>query len=101
MFNLMREHHNKFNSLNKLKPRKTANKNKKSEVLIHAGYIYSKLYNFYKSKNNREIDSLSVKNKGKLDYKQLKLDDHQYSSEEEQEKQEKQEKQDKQDKKTI
>ena len=88
MFNLMREHHNKFNSLNKLKPRKTANKNKKSEVLIHAGYIYSKLYNFYKSKNNREIDSLSVKNKGKLDYKQLKLDDHQYSSEEEQEEQE-------------
>ena len=57
MFNLMKEHHNKFNSLNKLKPRKKANKNKKSEVLIHAGYIYSKLYNFYKSKYNREIDS--------------------------------------------
>ena len=33
-----------------------------------------------------------------LDCKQLKLDDHQYSSEEEQEKQEKQEKQEEQDK---
>ena len=38
---------------------------------------------------------MSGENKGKLDYKQLKLDDHQYSSEEEQEKQEKQEEQDK------
>ena len=36
-----------------------------------------------------------MENKGKLDYKQLKLDDHQYLPEEEQKKQEEQEKQDK------
>ena len=45
MFNLMKEHHKKFNSLNNLKPRKIANKNKRLEVLIHVDYIYSKLYN--------------------------------------------------------
>ena len=44
-FNLMKEHHKKFNSLNNLKPRKIANKNKRLEVLIHVDYIYSKLYN--------------------------------------------------------
>ena len=42
MFNLMREHHNKFNSLNKLKPRKTANKNKKSEVIVNC-IIFTKV----------------------------------------------------------
>ena len=45
MFNLMKEHHKKFSSLNNLKPRKIANKNKRLEVLIHVDYIYSKLYN--------------------------------------------------------
>ena len=71
---------------------------KRLDVLTCVGYIYNALYDIYKSKYNKEIDRLSVKNKEKLDYKQLKLDDYQYSSEEEQEKQEKQ---DKQDKKTI
>ena len=101
MFNLMKEHHKKFNSLNNLKPRKIANKTKRLEVLIYVDYIYNELYKIYKNKYNREIDRLNVENKKRLDCKQLKLDDHQYSSEEEQEKQEKQEKQDKQDKKTI
>ena len=101
MFNLMKEHHKKFNSLNNLKPRKIANKTKRLEVLIYVDYIYNELYKIYKNKYNREIDRLNVENKKMLDCKQLKLDDHQYSSEEEQEKQEKQEKQDKQDKKTI
>ena len=98
MFNLMKEHHKKFNSLNNLKPRTIDNKNKRLKVLIHTGYIYDELYYIYKNKYKREIDRLNVENKGKLDYKQLKLDDHQYSSEEEQEKQEKQEKQEEQDK---
>ena len=89
MFNLMKEHHKKFNSLNNLKPRTIDNKNKRLKVLIHAGYIYDELYYIYKNKYKREIDRLSVENKGKLDYKQLKLDDHQYSSEEEQEEQKK------------
>ena len=98
MFNLMKEHHKKFNSLNNLKPRKTANKTKRLEVLIYVDYIYNELYKIYKNKYNREIDRLNVENKKMLDCKQLKLDDHQYSSEEEQEKQEKQEKQEEQDK---
>ena len=68
---------------------------KRLDVLTRVGYIYNALYDIYKSKYNKEIDRLSVKNKEKLDYKQLKLDDYQYSSEEEQEKQEKQDKQDK------
>ena len=98
MFNLMKEHHKKFNSLNNLKPRKIANKTKRLEVLIYVDYIYNELYKIYKNKYNREIDRLNVENKKMLDCKQLKLDDHQYSSEEEQEKQEKQEKQEEQDK---
>ena len=97
-FNLMKEHHKKFNSLNNLKPRKIANKTKRLEVLIYVDYIYNELYKIYKNKYNREIDRLNVENKKMLDCKQLKLDDHQYSSEEEQEKQEKQEKQEEQDK---
>ena len=44
----------------------------------------------------KKIDSLSAKNKKKLDYKQLKISgDYRYSSDEEQEEQEEQEKQDK------
>ena len=59
-FNLMKEHHKKFNSLNNLKPRTKDNKLKRLEVLIYAGYIYNELYYIYKSKCNREIDRLSV-----------------------------------------
>ena len=77
MFNLIKEHHKKLNSLNNLKPRTKDNKVKRLEVLIYAGYIYNELYYIYKSKYNREKDRLSVENKRKLDYKQLNLDDHQ------------------------
>ena len=54
------------------------------------------MYNIYRSKYNKEKNSLSPKNKKKLDYKQLKISgDYRYSSDEEQEEQEEQEKQDK------
>ena len=101
MFNLMREHHKKFNSLINLKAQTLANKNKRLEVLIHVGNIYCKLYNIYRSKHNKEIDSMSAKTKKMFDYKQLKISgDSRYSSDEEleQEKQKKQEEQEEQDK---
>ena len=66
MFNLMKDHHKKLNSLINLKPRSRENKNKRLEVLIHAGDIYNKLYNIYKSKYNKQIDSLSAKNNKNL-----------------------------------
>ena len=50
MFNLMKDHHKKLNSLIDLKPRSRDNKTKKSEVIIRAGDIYNKLYNIYRSK---------------------------------------------------
>ena len=62
--------------------------------MIHAGNIYNKLYNIYRSKYYKKIDSLSAKNKKKLDYKQLKISgDYRYSSDQEQEEQEEQEEQ--------
>ena len=64
MFNLMKEHYKKLNSLINLKPRTRDNKNKRLEVIIHAGN-YIELYNIYKSKYNKKIDSLSAKNKKK------------------------------------
>ena len=92
MFNLMKDHHKKLGLIN-LKPRSRENKNKILEVSIRAGNIYNKLYNIYKSKYNKKIDSLSAKNKKKLDYKQLKISsDYWYLSDEEQEEQEKQDK---------
>ena len=43
------------------------------------------MYDIYKNRYNRKINSLNTKNRKKLDYKKLKLsDDYQYSSEEEQ-----------------
>ena len=66
MFNLMKEHHKKFNSLNNLKPQTKDNKLKRLEVLIYAGYIYNELYDIYKSNYNREIDRLSVESKKSL-----------------------------------
>ena len=102
MFNLMREHRKKFNSLINLKTRTLVNKNKRLETLIYVGNIYSKLYNIQRSKYNKEIDSLSAKNKKKLDYKQIKISgDSWYASDEEQEEQEKQEEQEEQDKKSF
>ena len=91
MFNLMKEYHKKFNSLNNLKTRTKDNEKRKQEVLTNVGDIYNELYDIYKSKYNKEINSLNAKNKKKLDYKKIRLsDDYLYSSEEEQEKQEKQ-----------
>ena len=91
MFNLMKEHYKKLNSLINLKPRTRVNKNKRLEVTVHAGDIYNELYNIYRSKYNKKIDSLIAKNKKNLDYKQLKISgDYRYSSNEEQEEQEKQ-----------
>ena len=54
MFNLMKDHHKKLNSLINLKPRSRENKNKRLEVIIHAGNIYSKLYDIYRSKYNKQ-----------------------------------------------
>ena len=52
------------------------------------------MYNIYRSKYNKKIDSLSAKNKKKLDYKHLKISgDYLYSSDEEQEEQEEQKEQ--------
>ena len=86
MFNLMKEYHKKFNSLNKLKPQKENNKKRKQEVLTNVGNIYNELYAIYKSKYNKKIYSLDARNKKKLDYKKLRLSDYLYSTEEEQEK---------------
>ena len=93
MFNLMRKHHKKFISLKNLTPRTENNKKLKQEVLINAGDLYNSLYYIYKNNYNKKINSLSTKNKIKLDYKKLRVsDDYLYSSEKEQEEQEKQKK---------
>ena len=59
----MKEHYKKLNSLINLRPRTRDNKNKRLE--IHAGNIYNKLYNIYRSTYNKKIDSLSAKKKKK------------------------------------
>ena len=93
MFNLMRKHHKKFISLKNLTPRTENNKKLKQEMLINAGDLYNSLYYIYKNNYNKKINSLSTKNKIKLDYKKLRVsDDYLYSSEKEQEEQEKQKK---------
>ena len=61
LFNLMKDHHKKLNSLIDLKPRSRANKNKKLKFIIHASDIYNKLHNIYRSKYNKKVDSLSTK----------------------------------------
>ena len=66
MYNLVKEHHKKFNDLINLRPRSKENKGKTFEVIVHAGSIYNELYNIYKSKYNKKIDSLSAKNKKSL-----------------------------------
>ena len=59
-------------------------------MLTNVGSIYNELYDIYKNKYNKKINSLDAKNKKKLNYKKLRLsDNYQYSSEEEQEGQEK------------
>ena len=66
MFNLMKDHHKKFNSLNKLKPQKENNEKRKQEVLTNVGDIYNELYDIYKSKYNKKINSLGTKDKKSL-----------------------------------
>ena len=66
MFNVMKDHHKKFAELNKLVPQTKDNKNKRLEVLIHAGDIYDKLYYIYQNKYDKKIDRLSAKNKKSL-----------------------------------
>ena len=63
MFNLMKENHKKINDLINLKPRSNENKNKRFEVIVHVSNIYSKLYNIYRSKYYKKMDSLSAKDK--------------------------------------
>ena len=66
MFNLMKEHHKKLNNLINLRPRSRENRGKRFEFIIHAGNIYNKLYDIYRSKYNKKIGSLSAKNKKNL-----------------------------------
>ena len=54
IFNLMREYHKKFTSLNILVPRTENNKELKQEVLINSGDIYNELYYIYKNKYNKK-----------------------------------------------
>ena len=61
MFNLMKDHHKKLNSLINLKPRTGHNKNKRLKVIVHADNIYNEFYYIYKNKYNKKIDSLSAK----------------------------------------
>ena len=56
MFNLMKEYHEKFNSLNNLKQQTKDNEKLKQEVLTNVGDIYTELYDIYKSKYNKKID---------------------------------------------
>ena len=65
MFNLMREYHKKFTSLNNLVPRTENNKELKQEVLINAGDIYNELYYIYQYKYNKKINSLDTRNRKK------------------------------------
>ena len=63
MFNLMKEYHKKFNSLNKFKPQKENNRKQKQKVLTNVGDIYNELYDIYKSEYNKKINSSDAKNK--------------------------------------
>ena len=63
MFNIMKEHHKKFNNLNKLKTRTKDNKKRKEEVINNVGDIYNELYDIYKRKYSKKINSLSAKDK--------------------------------------
>ena len=44
MFRIMKEHHKKFNNLNKLKTRTKDNEKRKKELLNNVGDIYNELY---------------------------------------------------------
>ena len=54
MFNIMKEYHKKFNSLNNLKTRTKDHEKLKKEVLTNVGDIYNELYHIYKSKYSKK-----------------------------------------------
>ena len=62
MFSIMKEHHKKFNSLDKLRTRTKDNEKRKEEVLTNVGGIYNELYDIYKSKDNKKITKSSFIN---------------------------------------
>ena len=84
-------------------PRKREKKELKNKVLANVKKRYNELYYIYKEKYNKEINSLNTDDKESFDYKNVRLSDYTYSSEEDEEEQEQQEqKQEKiQDKKNI
>ena len=85
---------NKFNdeitSLKNVSSRKEEKKELKNQALFNTKKLYNVLYYICKDKYNKEINSLDRNNKEWLDYKNLRLSDFQYFSEEEQEEQEEQ-----------
>ena len=50
MFNLMKEYHKKFNSLNNLELQKKGNEKRKQAVLTNVGDIYNEFCDIYKIK---------------------------------------------------
>ena len=66
MFNLIKEYHQKCKKLINVQPRTNDQEKLKQEVLTNVGVIYNELYYNYKSKYNKKIDTLSVKNKKKV-----------------------------------
>ena len=81
---------NKFNNqivnLRNISSRKEEKKELKYQVYSNAKKLYNVLYYIYKEKYNKEINSLDTSNKEWLDYKNLRLSEYLYSSEEKQEK---------------
>ena len=63
----------------------------KNKVLPNVKKHYNELYYIYKKKYNKEINSLNTDDKESFDYKNLRLSDYTYSSEEDEEQQEQQE----------
>ena len=80
---------NKFNNqivnLRNISSRKEEKKELKYQVLSNAKKLYNVLYYIYKEKYNKEINSLDTSNKEWLDYKNLRLSEYLYSSEEDEE----------------
>ena len=86
---------NKFkrdiSDLKGVSPRKKEKKELKNKVLPNVKKHYNELYYIYKKKYNKEINSLNTDDKESFDYKNLRLSDYTYSSEEDEEQQEQQE----------
>ena len=65
---------------------KKKKKELKNQVLFNAKKLYNVLYYIYKDKYNKKVNSLNTNDKEWLDYKNLRLSEYLYSSEEKQEK---------------